>query len=55
MAAMLTTDAATAAALAEACEVAVGDAADFLNACAEIGILETRAAAVAANAPRTIR
>jgi hypothetical protein len=24
--------------------VAVGDAADFLNACAEIGILETRAA-----------
>jgi hypothetical protein len=44
MAAMLTADAATAAALAEACEVAPGDAADFLNACAEIGILETQAA-----------
>jgi len=42
MAAILTADAALAAALAEACEVAVGDAADFLNACAEIGILETR-------------
>ena len=42
MAAMLTADAALAGALAEACEVAVGDAADFLNACAEIGILETR-------------
>jgi hypothetical protein len=44
MAAMLTADAALAGALAEACEVAVGDAADFLNACAEIGILETGAA-----------
>src|SRR4029077_20290101 len=31
MAAMLTADAALAGALAEACEVAVGDAADFLN------------------------
>ena len=46
MAAMLTADTALAAALAEACEVATGDAADFLNACAEIGILETRAAPV---------
>jgi hypothetical protein len=46
MAAMLTADGALAAALAEACEAAAGDAADFLNACAEIGILETRAAAV---------
>jgi len=44
MAAMLTADAALAGALAEASEVAVGDAADFLNACAEIGILETGAA-----------
>ena len=44
MAAMLTADAALAGALAGACEVAVGDAADFLNACAEIGILETGAA-----------
>src|SRR5258706_5471 len=55
MAAILTADAALAAALAEACEVAVGDAADFLNACAEIGILETRAAPVAASPPRKIR
>jgi hypothetical protein len=30
--------------LAQACEVATGDAADFLNACAEIGILESKAA-----------
>jgi hypothetical protein len=30
--------------LAKGCDAAVGDAADFLNACAEIGILETRAA-----------
>lgn len=44
MAAMLTTDGALPAKVAEACEVAVGDAADFLNACAEIGLLETRAA-----------
>lgn len=55
MAAILTADAALAAALAEACGVAVGDAADFLNACAEIGILETRAAPVAASPPRKIR
>jgi len=46
MAAMLTADGALADALAKACEVAVGDAADFLNACAEIGILETRASPV---------
>jgi hypothetical protein len=46
MAAMLTADGALADALAKACEVAAGDAADFLNACAEIGILETRAAPV---------
>ena len=44
MAAMLTANAALVGALAQACEVAAGDAADFLNACAEIGILETRAA-----------
>jgi len=55
MAAMLTADAATAAALAEACEVAPGDAADFLNACAEIGILEARAAPAAASVARKIR
>jgi hypothetical protein len=42
MAAMLTADGALAGKLAEACEVAAGDAADFLNACAEIGILETQ-------------
>ena len=46
MAAMLTADGALADALAKGCEVAVGDAADFLNACAEIGILETRASPV---------
>jgi hypothetical protein len=44
MAAMLTAEGALPSKLAEACEVAAGDAADFLNACAEIGILETRAA-----------
>jgi hypothetical protein len=44
MTAMLTTDGALPGKVAEACEVAAGDAADFLNACAEIGILETRAA-----------
>ena len=44
MAAMLKDGDALVGAVAEACEVAVGDAADFLNACAEIGILETRAA-----------
>jgi len=44
MAAMLTEGDALAEALAKGCDVAVGDAADFLNACAEIGILETRAA-----------
>jgi hypothetical protein len=43
MAAMLTTDGVLPGKLAEACEVAVGDAADFLNACAEIGILESKA------------
>lgn len=44
MAAMLKDGDALVGAVAEACEVHVGDAADFLNACAEIGILETRAA-----------
>jgi hypothetical protein len=44
MAAILTANAALVGALATECEVANGDAADFLNACAEIGILETRAA-----------
>ena len=54
MAAMLTADGALADALAKGCDVAVGDAADFLNACAEIGILETGAASVAASPPRKI-
>jgi hypothetical protein len=44
MAAILTDHGSRAGELAVACEVAAGDAADFLNACAEIGILETRAA-----------
>ena len=44
MAAMLTTDGMLPDKLAEACEVAAGDAADFLNACAEIGILESKTA-----------
>jgi hypothetical protein len=42
MAAMLTKNGALASAVAEACEVAAGDVADFLNACAEIGILESK-------------
>jgi hypothetical protein len=46
MAAILTDHGSLAGELADACEVAAGDAADFLNACAEIGVLETRAAAV---------
>ncbi len=41
MAAILTARATLASALADACEVAAGDAADFLNACAEIGILKS--------------
>jgi hypothetical protein len=44
MAAMLTSDGMLPEKLAQACEVATGDAADFLNACAEIGILESKAA-----------
>lgn len=44
MAAILTVESATVVALAAACEVPAGDAADFLNACAEIGILQARAA-----------
>lgn len=44
IAAMLTADGALLAKVAEACEVAAGDVGDFLNACAEIGVLETRAA-----------
>jgi len=44
MAAMLTADGILPAKLAEACESAPGDVADFLNACAEIGILESKAA-----------
>ncbi len=43
MAAILRDHGSLASELAVACEVATGDAADFLNACAEIGILETRA------------
>jgi len=45
MAAMLTKEGALAGAVAQACEVAPGDVADFLNACAEIGILEARGVA----------
>ncbi|HMH16513.1 MAG TPA: hypothetical protein VK572_00035 [Burkholderiales bacterium] len=44
MAAILTSRETQSQALADACEVAAGDAADFLNACAEIGILEARTA-----------
>ena len=55
MAAILTDGEAQSQALAAACEVAAGDAADFLNACAEIGILETRAAPAAAGLPRKTR
>ena len=43
MAAMLTKEGLLPEKLAEACEVPAGDAADFLNACAEIGILESKA------------
>jgi hypothetical protein len=50
MAAMLTTDGVLPEKLAEACEVAAGDAADFLNACAEIGILESKTARASAAA-----
>jgi hypothetical protein len=39
---MLTKEGALPGAVAEACEVAAGDVADFLNACAEIGILESK-------------
>ena len=42
MAAILKDRGSLASELAVACQVAIGDAADFLNACAEIGILETR-------------
>jgi len=44
MAAMLTKQGALPGAVAEACEAAPGDVADFLNACAEIGILEFKPA-----------
>ncbi len=50
MAAMLTADGMLPGKLAEACEVAAGDVADFLNACAEIGILESKAANGSASA-----
>jgi hypothetical protein len=50
MAAMLTTDGVLPGKLAEACEVAAGDVADFLNACAEIGILESKATHASASA-----
>ena len=52
MAAMLTTDGMLADKLAEACGVAGGDAADFLNACAEIGILESKATQASAEDKR---
>src|SRR5262249_10499107 len=44
MAAILTKEGLPPDKLALACEVAIGDAADFLNACAEIGILEAKPA-----------
>jgi hypothetical protein len=50
MAAMLTKQGALASAVAEACEVAAGDVADFLNACAEIGVLESKAVRAGASA-----
>ena len=50
MAAMLVKEGALASAVAQACEVAAGDVADFLNACAEIGILESRSARAGASA-----
>lgn len=50
MAAMLTRQSALPAAVADACEARGGDVADFLNACAEIGILETRAGRAGAGA-----
>jgi hypothetical protein len=50
IAAMLTADGTLPAKVAETCEVAAGDIADFLNACAEIGILESRAAPASAAA-----
>jgi len=50
MAAMLTEEGALSSAVAQACQVAEGDVADFLNACAEIGILESKAARAGASA-----
>jgi hypothetical protein len=49
MAAMLTAQGALVSAVAEACGVVAGDVADFLNACAEIGILESRSAHASAS------
>jgi hypothetical protein len=49
MAAMLTKEGALPGAVAEACEVAAGDVADFLNACAEIGVLESKGARAGAS------
>lgn len=50
MAAMLTKEGALASAVAQACEVVAGDVADFLNACAEIGILESKTPHTSASA-----
>ena len=50
MAAMLAKQGALASAVAEACETAPGDVADFLNACAEIGVLESKAVKAGASA-----
>jgi hypothetical protein len=52
MAATLTTDGMLPGKLAEACEAAAGDVADFLNACAEIGILESKATQASAEDKR---
>ena len=51
MAAILTKEGVLPEKLAEACEVPIGDATDFLNACAEIGILESKASRASAPAP----
>jgi hypothetical protein len=50
MAAVLTKEGVLPEKLALACEAAIGDAADFLNACAEIGILESKAVHASASA-----
>ncbi|HET7765005.1 MAG TPA: hypothetical protein VFK92_07935 [Burkholderiales bacterium] len=50
MAAILTKEGLLPEKVAEACEVAFGDTADFLNACAELGILESKTPPASASA-----